>query len=102
MLILICQVCVILRNVIADMQKRGEIYGEVDEYGNAIYVILEFGEENESGNVRDEAGNDSTLLIDCTGLTFLLDRINIVQNHEHHIQLWQQVSHHLWSVRGEN
>ena len=99
-LILISQVCVILHNKIVDMHRRGECMDEVDEHGNTVNIVTEFdllADEISSGANASSIDTAPS----PAGLTVLLDKNDLVRNSVLHRGLWEQLSCHLWSNRGE-
>lgn len=93
---LAADVCVILHNLIASMQKRGELDGEIDGSEGSAGVVDELHEE-----VPGVHGTAAPVG-QCAGLPSLLERSDEVMSESGHVALRAALIDHLWSVRGES
>ena len=103
-IILISQVCVILHNMIVDMNGRGELGEETDENGYAIDVVSGFGlaGQLESSAIED-GGSDVTVGEGpIVGLADFLERDDLFPNLSMHCELTEQLPHHIWNESGEH
>lgn len=89
MLILISQVCVILHNIIVDMDLRGELNYEADgnkELTNLITEFLEDGiQDGVNTDVDETIGQNASF--ETSVVSFLLERSNFVYNNMMHRKL---------------
>ena len=100
-IVLISQVCVILRNMIVDMWERGEVRTEVDEGCESVDVVWEFAgdilgvletADSDDGDASDSGGAASTQ----APLQELLERSCVVMCEKRHVQLQVELTRHLW------
>ena len=103
MIILVSQVCVNFHNMIVDMNRRGELREEIDEYDYAIDVIREFGlaGQLESSAIEDGGGDVTVREGPIAGIAGLLECNGLVGNPVLHRELTEQLSHKIWNESGE-
>ena len=94
LVILISEGCVILHNLIVRMYLAGEVEDT---------AVTEFYEQN-NGNIEQDQMDIplETTLEDEGGsvLNALLSQASLVSNRKRHIELTENLSHHLWKIRG--
>ena len=94
LVILISEGCVVLHNLIVRMYLAGEVEDT---------AVTEFYEQN-NGNIEQDQMDIplETTLEDEGGsvLNALLSQASLVSNRKRHIELTENLSHHLWKIRG--
>ncbi|KAI0563688.1 Plant transposon protein [Gracilaria domingensis] len=105
LIILISQACIILHNMLVEMDSNGELEDKIAPNGETVSVIEAFGEgANDSHHDQEQMNNvnfKSPTSASAEDLLDLLQTNELVTNVEKHHNLTTALSYHLWAMRGE-